>query len=350
MRTPIALMLLAIAASAPAQGYKAVKRWVGGCDNTRHCAAIGFAPEDSAAYAMLHFERGGNGGDRVPRITLRSDNGFEKGRAHALRADDAELLRFTDAHLESSESGAGVDIVISAADEIAAIFGALRGADLLTVVTDGEPAAVVSASGASAILLWMDEQQQRLGTQGAFVRKGDRPDASVPTPPPPPMVKATPGGNTLDEVESHRLGKLIRETLEAEACEELNPDIGMADSAFELADGRMLAALTCFPGAYNFGSRWFLLAQGKPPQPLAFPVPDEDGSGRMESIEDLINASFDPATGELGSFNKGRGISDCGTAASWVWDGQGFQLAEYRTMNDCQGVTPDFWPRLWRTR
>lgn len=350
MRTPLALLLLAAAACAPAQGYKAVKNWVGGCDNTRHCAAIGLAPEDSASYAMLHLARGGNGRDRVERITLRSDNGFERGRAYVLRADDAELLQFNDAHLQSSDSGAGMDIVIRAPDEIAATFGALRGSEALTVVADGEPVAVVSASGASAILLWIDEQQQRLGTQGAFVRRGERPDASVPAPPPPPQVNASPGGKALDEVESQRLGKLIRETLEADACEEPDPDIGMADSAWELVDGRTLVQLSCFSGAYNFGSRWFLLAQGKTPQALAFRVPDEDGGGRMKTLEDLINAGFDPASGRLGMFSKGRGIGDCGTAASWAWDGQRFQLAEYQAMNDCRGVTPDFWPQLWRSR
>jgi len=70
MRIPLLLCLLLAAAAAPAQGYKAVKRWAAGCDNTRHCTAIGFAPEDAQVYAMLHFERGGAGSETVNSLPL----------------------------------------------------------------------------------------------------------------------------------------------------------------------------------------------------------------------------------------------------------------------------------------
>lgn len=350
MRTVYCLLLLLAAAAAPAQGYKTVKRWAAGCDNTRHCTVVGFAPEDAETLTMLHFERGGAGSDVVERITLRSDHEISRQNYWILQADDAELLQFNDRHLVDAESGPGIDVVITDADEIAAMFGAMRGADTLTLVGDGGPAGVFSLSGASAILLWVDEQQQRLGTQGAFVRKGERPDSSVPPPPAAPQVAAKAGGSLLDEVEAARLGKLVRETLEADLCESPEDDERLADSAWELPDGRTLLQLTCYGGAYNFGSSWFLLAQGASPEMIAFPVPADDGSGRMSTTGDLVNAGFDPATGKLGMFSKGRGIGDCGSSGEWAFDGQGFRLLEYRLMGDCQGVTADFWPQLWRTR
>lgn len=350
MRIPLLLCLLLAAAAAPAQGYKAVKRWAAGCDNTRHCSAIGFAPEDAQVYAMLHFERGGAGSDTVTRMTLRADQGIERGRSFVLRADDAELLQFAPAQLVDGESGPGIDIVIDRPDDIAAVLGALRGVDTLSIVGDGEVVAVVSASGASAILLWIDEQQQRLGTATAFVRRGEQPADSVPPPPPAPRVIAQPGGRALDEAEALRLGKLVRETLEADTCEDSDPDRGQADSAWGLADGRTLVQLGCYAGAYNFGSSWFLLAQGQAPQMIAFPVPADDGSGRMSTTGDLVNAGFDPATGLLGMFSKGRGIGDCGASGEWAWTGARFELLGYSMMHDCQGVSADFWPQLWRAQ
>lgn len=349
MRTLVFLPLLIAAAAAPAQSYKAVKRWVAGCDNTRHCAAVGFAPEDAEGMAMLHFERGPGAGDAVTRITLRVDHPVSRENYWILQADDAELLQFTDAHLVSSDSGEGNDVVITDADEIAAMFGAMRGADTLTLVGDGGPVGTFSLSGASAIVLWIDEQQQRLGTTTAFVRKGDKPASSVPAAPAAERVTAVAGGTAVDEVEAARLGKLVRETLEADMCESAADDERLTDAAWEMPDGRMLVQLTCYAGAYNYGSSWFWLAQGAQPQMIAFPVPAEDGSGNMTVTGDLVNASFDPATGLLAMFSKGRGIGDCGARGIWAFDGQHFALVEYALMGDCQGVTPDFWPVLWRS-
>lgn len=347
MRILLALPLLIAAAATPAQGYKAVKRWVAGCDNTRQCTAVGFAPEDAEGMAMLHFERGPGGNDSVQRITLRVDHPVSRENDWILQADDAELLQFNDSHLVASDSGEGNDVVITDPDEIAAMFGAMRGADTLTLVGDGGPVGTFSLSGASAILLWIDEQQQRLGTTTAFVRKGDKPASAIPAPPALPRVTPVPGGSPVDQVEAARLGKLVRETLEADVCEDLDPELPLHDSAWELPDDLTLVQLSCFAGAYNFGSRWYWLAPGAQPHSVPFPAPDEDGA--MTVTGELVNASFDPATGLLDMFSKGRGIGDCGSRGLWAFDGQHFELVEYALMSDCQGVTPDFWPVLWRS-
>ncbi|MBK8067878.1 MAG: DUF1176 domain-containing protein [Rhodanobacteraceae bacterium] len=347
MRTLVSLALLMASVAAPAQGYKEVKRWVAGCDNTRHCTAVGFAPADAGSYAFLHFERGGRGDDAVTRITLRVDHPLSREIYWILQADDAELLQFNDAHLVDADSGEGIDVVITDADEIAAMFGAMRGADTLTLVGDGGPVGTISLSGASAILLWIDEQQRRLGTTTAFVRKGEQPTSSIPVPPAPLQPRASAGGRALDEVETSRLGQLVRETLEGDECEEIDYDTLLRDSAFELADGRTLVQLVCYVAAYNSGSSWFLLSQGAQPQRIAFPLPRDDGSMTVDG--DLVNADFDPATGVLSMFGKGRGIGDCGASGQWVWTEQGFDLVEYRRMGECAGVTPDYWPMLYRS-
>jgi len=37
----------------------------------------------------------------------------------------------------------------------------------------------------------------------------------------------------------------------------------------------------------------------------------------------VVNGDFDPASGELSSFDKGRGVGDCGYLRTWVWTGRG---------------------------
>jgi hypothetical protein len=50
----------------------------------------------------------------------------------------------------------------------------------------------------------------------------------------------------------------------------------------------------------------------------------------------------------LRTFNKGRGIGDCGDEESWIWDGKTFRLAEVKTMPHCRGVPGDDWPVIYR--
>ncbi len=37
----------------------------------------------------------------------------------------------------------------------------------------------------------------------------------------------------------------------------------------------------------------------------------------------LINSDFDPKTGQIGFFAKGRGIGDCGSSGGYAWTGSG---------------------------
>jgi hypothetical protein len=162
-----------------------------------------------------------------------------------------------------------------------------------------------------------------------------------------PQLRGVPVEPLGDE-DALALGASVRAGLTADACEPLEPDSGMRDEAWSIDDGRSLVKLLCYRGAYNFGSSWFLLDSGGAITPLAFPIPAEN-SGSMDTTADLVNADLAASTGELGSFNKGRGIGDCGSNGRWRWDGQRFQLASYALMGDCRGVTPDLWPVLWRS-
>lgn len=342
--------LLAVVSPASAQSYKAVKDWIGGCDNTRRCTLIGLASADSEAPSMLHMERGGEPDALINKITLQVDMPIKPGLYWVLDLDNHErLLEFTDAHLVPSASDPErFDIVIERADEIAKVLGALRTANALKVIGDPGIAGTISLSGASAIMLWVDEQQQRLGTTTALVRKGPQPASSVPLPPPAPPLLSTPGSSALPEAAAKAAGAQVRGTLEPDTCEALEPDSPQSDYAWKLPDGRTLVQLSCSAGAYNFISRWYLVRRGEAPLAISFPVP-VSGEGRPETEFELVNADFLPDTGSISSYAKGRGIGDCGSSASWTWDGEAFRLQSYALMDDCRGVSAEFWPTLWRS-
>jgi len=50
----------------------------------------------------------------------------------------------------------------------------------------------------------------------------------------------------------------------------------------------------------------------------------------------------------LNSYNKGRGLGDCGNAETYVWDGATFRLVQAYAMSECRGSTE--WLTIWRAK
>lgn len=352
MRIALPILALSLVAAAHAQQYKSVRDWVGACDNQRHCSALGMAAEDAEQYAVLQLERGPLGSDDVSRILIRAYADLASGQVLALHADDGELLAIEDRHLIRDPDLDAVDIVIDEPAELKQLMGAFRRASSLSLTRDQQAIATISLSGASAIMLWIDEVQDRLDTRTALVRIGNRSPQEVAAAPQLPVAPRAAGGAT--DLPSEKLtvvSQRLRGGLEGDVCEDLDPETGLGDSGWSLADGRLIVQLSCSRGAYNFSSRWFLLeADGSNSGELSFPVPSDDGSGRISDQLELVNAGFDPATGQLSSFNKGRGLGDCGFSGDWQWTGQRFELVAYSQMGECRGVGPDLWPVIWRTQ
>lgn len=349
MRHLLAAVFAITTLPASAQALKSVRDWVGACDNTRHCTAIGLAPDRAAGYAMLHFERGGAAADAVTKITLRVDAPLSRaGRWIVADEKQNTLLTLTDMHLVDAGSGEGIDVVFESPQDIDLLLGALRTANALTLLGDVGPAGTVSLSGASAVLLWIDEQQRRLGTTTAFVRRGAAEPSTIPAGPHAPRapLKATVG-IALGVEDARPTAESVRQTLTEEDCETPDPELASGDQAWALSDGRTLVQLLCYGGAYNHGSRFYLLDAANVPRLLGVPVPQDDGT--LGRHVDLVNADFDADRGRLFSFAKGRGIGDCGAVGQWAWTAEGFRLVRYSSFPDCRGVTPEFWPVRWRS-
>jgi hypothetical protein len=315
------LALLLAAAAAPPQPteLKTFQDWTVGCDNGRACHAVALVPEDWPDDALTMSVRRGPeaGAQPVAAFELGAD-----GKASAVSADGRRLA--------ARLVGADGETRVAPADT-AAVIGALRSAARLQVLgADGRSLGTVSLKGASAALLYMDEQQRRTGTATALVRRGTGAPAALV--PPLPVVTAPPVSRARPAALSAAAVKALRRKHGCEIGEVGGPD--EAESA-ALTAGETLLLLACGSGAYNVSYVPFVVGRGGRAE--IAPFDHRPGWWAEEGKPMLVNAGWDKARGLLSSFSKGRGLGDCGTTSDYAWDGRAFRLVEQAEMDECRG-------------
>lgn len=62
----------------------------------------------------------------------------------------------------------------------------------------------------------------------------------------------------------------------------------------------------------------------------------------------LYNASFDAATRQLRGFAKARGLGDCGSQTALEWDGNQFNLMEFRYKQECDENVDQPFPLIYK--
>jgi hypothetical protein len=350
-------LLLACAAccnpDAAAADFKDFRDWLVVCDNLRNCSAYGFEADDPST-AYVSIERGG-APDATARITIAAD--VDENTKIALAFDDAALrgLPAGPIALDKGDDVAFGRVAINDQATVDALIASLRKAQTLVVQRIDPPGgqksdpetSKISLSGAVAALLWIDEQQQRLGTATAFIRRGDRPASSIPPPPRAAVIHAArpPAGaapRALPPAEARMLTAKAKELCSGDEHARL-------DGTYRLSSDLSLYDFSCpdTSGAYNEASVFLIAPDGKPQaaRPVKFVYPAGIPSGAAAAGDAIaINASFDQDTMTLSTFDKGRGLADCGAAEDWVWDGKTFQLVLLRKMPRCKGVASDDWP------
>jgi len=182
-----------------------------------------------------------------------------------------------------------------------------------------------SLSGLSASLLWIDENQKRLGS--------------------PRIAGALPINQTLAEDRITLPGMLSDPLMELHAktasCEPLYELIHAEDwGVYQVNNESLLYMIPCTAGAYNFGYSFYTY-NTKYDQYQALLFADYWDSVGWTGTDVLINAYYDPETRTLGSFYKGRGIGDCGTSGEWRWEQYGFKLIKFNAKSKCEGYSDD---------
>lgn len=318
------IALLALAAVAPApqpaapqpEALKTFRDWIVGCDNARACKAVALVPEaeDGEHYLMLVLERGA---EASAKATLSGTQPDGPPRRATLSIDGKPIAQIG-------------GTVVFVDTTLAAALAAGSSAEVAT--TPGGKVGTASLGGLAAAMRYIDDRQKRVGTVTALVAKGAAtavprmpalPAVSVPrTPSTPPRMLTVKAATAL-------IGR------DGAVCDyaafKVEPEAYRLDARTSLS----LVNQPCGNGAYNFYFAAFLIDESGKARPATYDT-DKPHPKDGENLG-LVNAGFDPKTRRLSSMFKGRGIGDCGTGQTYVWDGIRFRLVRQEQMGECRG-------------
>jgi hypothetical protein len=337
----VALMLVAQATTAPPKPgpIRSFGAWVVACDNVRRCEMTSIWPDDDQpaegspyeALSVSIVREAGPAGAWSVEIQLPANGGNDSLRVTTERGLDVrgrpnkDLLRF------------------SGADAAHIVAGMVDGADL-RVGDSTSVQGMVSLKGSSAALRFIDAEQGRAGTVTAAVAKGPKPAGVVPGAMTLPRIAfVRPGGAPAAFTPAMR--RALDKSSGCGAVYEAGTGAPPKAEVHALGGGKTLVLLPCGSGAYNFSTEPYILTPGGKPALAKFDSP-VGFSEADDAKPKLVNADFDPKTGRLESYSKGRGVGDCGSAEAFVWDGAVFRLVEARSMPECRGSVN--WLTTWR--
>lgn len=292
--------------------------WELACDNTRTCRAAGYQSESAditEPVSMLITRKAGPGS----LIEIELQTGGEKAAKGSVRfkVGKATLSGLKD-------SSASLD-----QDQVRAVLPELLKSDDATLTDRGGQKWVLSLAGLNAVLLKMDEVQGRIGTPGALVRRGSKPESSVLPPVPAPVVhvvvppKAHPGDDTL----AARIFPSLKNSDATGDCNNHEDFNAKSLNVTRLTDRKVLLSFGCGMGAYNYSSLLWI-ANDKPPYaPVAIEA----------------NGDFDEKDASVTSSMKGRGIGDCWSSETWSFDGKGFVRTAAAGDGMCRGFAGGAW-------
>lgn len=153
----------------------------------------------------------------------------------------------------------------------------------------------------------MDELQGRVGTPGALVRKGSRPEAAVPNPAAPP---ATRPARLPDTTQRDRdLEPRIRAVLphDTSDCPQVDPTERLSH-VIRVTSTTLLVSQFCWRGAYQWGSRLWQVDDQPPFRARSVGLPGPSGGDEV-----LVGEAIHASSNELRIHHaaKSRGIGDC---------------------------------------
>jgi len=207
-----------------------------------------------------------------------------------------------------------------------------------TADTGIETTTAFSLKGLTAALIWIDEMQGRLGSE----RVAEAPPegltivSAVGTPLPQGEV-------ALADIPAHLVAE---HEARLDACDGLDIVGNQPLYRYDLGEDQWLYLLPCTAGAYNaFYSAY--LDTGTGFELLSFATPSYAAGWQAEA--GIWFESFDPPTGQLRSYNRGRGIGDCGMRGLWQWTGSLFAMQVYTLQAQCDAsVPPGEFPEIFR--
>ena len=342
---PLFLAMAAAAAAADALPDEPVAfshdDWELACDNTGTCRAAGYQVDngESLPVSVLLTRAAGAGTAVSGELALGEDWAESApspvpakvgmridGRNHGSIAIDRDKRTGT---LDATQTKT--------------LLAALRRDSRIEFsAVDGDIVWTLSDSGASAVLLKMDDAQGRVGTVGALHRKGTRDESAVPAARSKPVLRAV--GATAaqrgDDTFAARHDTALRAALRAadteQECMDLHePEHDREEDADALEvhrlDGdRLLVSTRCWLAAYNSGSGYWVV-EDTPPFRATLVTAHANG------------LDIDHRLVEISAAHKGRGIGDCWSRDAWTWDGARFVHTYSGSHGLCRGFAGGAW-------
>jgi hypothetical protein len=329
MRAALAILMI-ILSLAPALGQETRRYfndWLAACRSDGYCSAIGYVNPNP-----------GNGrvADYAFRIGRHAEESYWELSFTPIKVMADPAMTFTmlidgkgeffTGPAEIAPYGSINDFFLLGTKAQSVMDQLMPGAALKVIFTDESGAtgnAEFSLSGLTAALIWIDEQQGRLGSE----RVAEIPPVGLETAIETPRALAV-DLRTVDLVNLHN----------GSTCS-TRIDLGTADRIWTAAldEGFTLYVVPCEDFAYNFvGALYVATEEGLAPAYL----PDSDANGDTSNL--IYSASWDETSGELSSAYKG-GNGNCGSAGRWRWTDRQFVLIELRARETCDQSTQE-WP------
>lgn len=187
-----------------------------------------------------------------------------------------------------------------------------------------------SLAGLNAALIWIDGQQNRLGSERVAEAPpiGRLPVRALQDRIPPALLA------------QHEADTDCTSLAELGATGEITIDPG-------IGDGMTLYILPCWSAEHNDGSKAYISPYDGIFSDLALPeYAPEDG---WTATTHLLNARYDAADQTLTAGYRGDAAGSCGTSGVWRWQPYGFRLLEFRSHPDCNDSSRDVsaFPLVW---
>lgn len=134
------------------------------------------------------------------------------------------------------------------------------------------------------------------------------------------------------------------------ACPSFDADYMMTEvyklPKSEYGSANTLYILGCEMYAYNTMEKAYLANSY---ETKSVSVAEVTAAGDIYATDDLMGSNFDLQTLTLATFNKGRGLGDCGNSAEYKFDVnlEKFVLVEARSKQECDGEDTE-WPVVYK--
>jgi len=300
------------------------KDWEVVCDNTLTCRAAGYSAEEEASGSVLITRKAGPNTPVTVDVVLAEMDMDET-------SPQARLTLWIDGNSLGDITAEDNDTWRLTDEQASRMIEAVKGSGKVEFKGGAKPFEL-SDEGAYAVLLKMDDVQQRVGTPGALIKKGEKAEESVAAAVAAPVIQAAPviegEERALSQTEAAALKPRLLAALSASnECERLSSPQeevieGDNDIILTPLDSKhVVISALCWRGAYNEGYGFWVVDNALKTQPKF-----------------ITNSATEYSDGVISLGQRGRGIGDCWASAEWVWDGETFRKSSESTTGMCRYV------------